>query len=193
LRESDRLLQGRILSATVRYQRARWLVWFTVETTGEMLRPAAIDQDAVVGLDLGIKVLAVLSTGQVVDNPKPLTRAHKHLRRLSRRVSRRVGPDRRTRQEPSRRWEPAAADLAKTHATVADNRTDSQHKLTTALTARYDTVVVEDLNVAGMVKNRRLARVDQRCRVRTDPPADRVQDLLAPWPGDRRGPLIRLQ
>ena len=47
--------------------------------------------------------------------------------------------------------------VATTHGRVADIRRDAQHKLTAALAARYGTVVIEDLNVAGMVKNRRLA------------------------------------
>jgi|SRR5450631_197532 len=158
LYEKDRPLDGRVLSATVRYERGRWFVSFTVERDGEVTEPSATESDAVVGVDLGIKVLAVLSTGDVVANPKPLDRAQPHLRRLSRRLSRRQGRDRRTRQVPSRRWERACAALNKAHGKVADIRRDAQHKFTTGLTARYGTVVVEDLNVAGMVKNRRLAR-----------------------------------
>jgi len=48
--------------------------------------------------------------------------------------------------------------VARAHGRAADLRRDAQHKLTTAQAARYGTVVIEDLNVAGMVKNRRLAR-----------------------------------
>jgi putative transposase len=147
---------ARVMAVSVRLERGRWFAAFTVEQ--DLARPAALDPDAVVGVDLGITVLAVLSTGEVVANPKPLARAQRHLRRLSRRASRRQGPDRRTGQAPSRRWERAAAAVAATHGRVADVRRDSQHKLTTGLVARYGTVVVEDLNVAGMVKNRRLAR-----------------------------------
>ena len=158
LHETDRPVQGRILAATVRHERGRWFVSFTVERDGEVGGPSATDPDAVVGVDLGIKVLAVLSTGEVIANPKPLARAQRHLRRLSRRLSRRRGRDRRTRQEPSKRWERAAAALHTAHGRVADIRRDAQHKFTTGLTDRYATVVVEDLNVAGMVRNRRLAR-----------------------------------
>jgi putative transposase len=158
LHETGRAVVGRILAATVRYERGRWFVAFTVERDGQVGEPPATDPDAVVGVDLGIKVLAVLSTGEVVANPKPLDRARRHLRRLSRRMSRRRGRDRRTRQVPSKRWERAAAAVAKAHGRVADVRRDAQHKFTTGLAARYGTVVVEDLNVAGMAKNRRLAR-----------------------------------
>ncbi|MFL1432719.1 MULTISPECIES: RNA-guided endonuclease InsQ/TnpB family protein, partial [unclassified Nocardiopsis] len=75
-----------------------------------------------------------------------------------RRVSRRRGPDRRTRQEPSRRWRRANEQRNRIHHRIADLRADALHKLTTSLAREYETVVVEDLHVAGMVRNRRLAR-----------------------------------
>jgi len=84
--------------------------------------------------------------------------ALRKLRRLSRAVSRKRGPDRRTRQQPSNRWRRASAALGKAQGRVADQRKDGLHKLTTRLTAEFGTVVVEDLHVAGMVRNHRLAR-----------------------------------
>src|SRR5664280_2424263 len=111
LHETDRSVDGRIMSASVRHERGRWFVSFTVEAASDVIRPAALDPVAVVGVDLGVKVLAVLSTGKAVPNPKPLDRAQRHTRRLSRRMSRRRGRDRRTRQVPSRRWERTAAEL----------------------------------------------------------------------------------
>jgi len=157
LHETNRPIDGHILSATVRHERGRWFASFAVKQ--DVRRPRPLDPDAVVGVDLGIKVLAALSGGRgTIPNPKPLDRAQRRLRRLSRRMSRRHGRDRRTRQAPSRRWERAAAAVAKAHGKVADIRADAAHKLTTDLTVRYGTVVIEDLNVAGMVKNRRLAR-----------------------------------
>ena len=73
-------------------------------------------------------------------------------------MARRQGPDRRTRREPSNRWRRASAALGNAQGRVADQRKDGLHKLTTRLAAEFGTVVVEDLNVAGMVSNRRLAR-----------------------------------
>ncbi|MEH1016749.1 RNA-guided endonuclease TnpB family protein [Micromonospora sp. CPCC 206060] len=73
-------------------------------------------------------------------------------------MSRKTGPDRRTGRRPSNRWQRAAARLGRTHARVANLRRDGLHKLTTRLTREHGTVVVEDLNVAGMLRNRRLAR-----------------------------------
>ncbi|MFJ6837226.1 IS607 family element RNA-guided endonuclease TnpB [Streptomyces sp. NPDC091209] len=152
--------RARILSATVRHERGRWLVAFQVETARDIRRVAR--PDVAVGIDLGIKTLAVMadSTGEIrtVPNPRHLNSALKRLRRASRTVSRRRGPDRRTGQKPSRRWEKANARRNKVHHRVANLRADALHKLTTSVAGEYGTVVIEDLNVAGMVKNRRLAR-----------------------------------
>ncbi|WP_020122852.1 IS607 family element RNA-guided endonuclease TnpB [Streptomyces canus] len=151
---------ARILSATVRHERGRWCVSFQVEVERDLQRVAR--PDVAVGIDLGIKTLAVMadSTGEIrtVPNPGHYDRARKQLRRASRIVSRRRGPDRRTGQKPSKRWEKANAARNKVHHRVANLREDALHKFTTSVAAEYGTVVVEDLNVAGMLRNRRLAR-----------------------------------
>jgi putative transposase len=102
-----------------------------------------------------------LSTGQEFPNPRHSNGALRKVRHLSRAVSRRVGPYdpvTKTRQHPSNRWRVATAALAKAQGRVADQRKDSTHKLTTTLARAYGTVVVEDLFVAGMVRNHSLAR-----------------------------------
>ena len=147
---------ARILSVTVRYERGRWFAAFTAETG--ISRPAPRRPDAVAGIDLGIKTLAVLSTGEEIPSPRHMSGALRKLRRLSRAISRRQGPDRRTRREPSNRWRRASAALGKAQGRVADQRKDGLHKLTTRLTSEFGTVVIEDLHVAGMVRNHRLAR-----------------------------------
>ncbi|MGC5329304.1 IS607 family element RNA-guided endonuclease TnpB [Micromonospora sp. DT62] len=147
---------ARIRSATVRREGGRWHVSFTCEVEWTVRAPQR--PNATVGVDLGVKTLAVLSTGEMVVNPKHLAGASRKLRRLSRSVSRKVGPDRRTGQRVSKRWERANRALGKTHHRVTSLRRDGIHKLTTRLTSEYGTVVVEDLNVAGMVRNRKLAR-----------------------------------
>jgi IS605 OrfB family transposase len=152
---------ARILSATVKLDGGRWHVSFSVEIARQIGAPAR--PDAVIGVDVGVKHLAVLSIGETVDNPRHLAGAAQHLRRLSRRVSRRVGPDRRTRQKPSNRWLKANAARSRAHARVANLRRDGLHKLTTRLAADYGTIVVEDLNVAGMVRNRKLAKAISDC------------------------------
>ncbi|MCX5009364.1 IS607 family element RNA-guided endonuclease TnpB [Streptomyces sp. NBC_00638] len=151
---------ARILSATVRHERGRWFVSFQAEVKRDLVRVAR--PGVAVGIDLGIKTLAVLadSTGEIreVSNPRHLDAALKKLRLASRTVSRRRGPDRCTGQQPSRRWEKANKARSRVHYRVANLREDALHKLTSAVAAEYGTVVVEDLNIAGMLRNRRLAR-----------------------------------
>ena len=151
---------ARILSATVRHERGRWFVSFQTEVKQDLERVTR--PEVAVGIDLGIKTLAVMadSTGEIreIPNPRHLEGALKLLRRASRTVSRRRGPDRRAGQKPSKRWEKANAVRNKVHHRVANLREDALHKLTTVVAAEYGTIVVEDLNVAGMLRNRRLAR-----------------------------------
>ncbi|HEY3610440.1 MAG TPA: IS607 family element RNA-guided endonuclease TnpB [Pseudonocardiaceae bacterium] len=147
---------ARIRSATVSYRQGRWFVSFSVEIT--RVDSAPLRPDSVVGVDLGIKSLAVLSTGEVVPNPKHLELAQRELRRLHRQAGRRTGSDRRTRQRPSGRWRRTQARISRLHTRVANARREGLHQLTTRLASTRGTVVVEDLHVAGMLRNRRLAR-----------------------------------
>ncbi|MGN9779648.1 IS607 family element RNA-guided endonuclease TnpB [Micromonospora sp. H33] len=147
---------ARILSATVRRDGHRWYVSFTCEVQRAPRTPARPDET--VGIDLGVRHLAVLSTGELVPNPGHLDAALRKIRRISRGLSRKVGPDRRTRRDASKRWCRARTALGRAHARVANLRRDGLHKLTTRLATGYGTIVIEDLNVAGMLRNRRLAR-----------------------------------
>ncbi|GAA0976762.1 IS607 family element RNA-guided endonuclease TnpB [Acrocarpospora macrocephala] len=148
---------ARIRSATVRLEAGRWLVSFSVQIERAARAPSR--PETVVGVDLGVKTLAVYSDGRpAAANPRHLAAAARKLRRLSRAVSRKQGPDRRSGQQPSGRWRQADAARNRVHYRVAALRRDAIHKLTTTLAGEYGTLVVEDLHIAGMVKNRRLAR-----------------------------------
>lgn len=140
--------KARILRATVSREGGRWFVSFTCEVEREPKAPRL--PGAAVGLDVGLRHLAVLSTGEQVPNPRPLKKALRKLARLNRELARRK-PESKNREET--RWR-----LARAHARVANIRRDALHKLTTRLACRYGTVVVEELNLAGMLRNRRLAR-----------------------------------
>jgi putative transposase len=146
----------RIMSATVRRDGGRWHVSFCVEV--ERAENVPTRPASVLGVDVGIKHLAVLSTGELVPNPRHLDAAQRRLRTLGRAMSRKTGPDRRTGRQPSSRWKRACLRLGRAHARVANLRRDGLHKLTTRLAREHGTVVVEDLNVAGLLRNRRLAR-----------------------------------
>jgi putative transposase len=104
-----------------------------------------------VGIDLGINALATLSTGEKIPNLKHDAREMKLKRRLSRALAR--------KQKGSRNRNKARIKLARLHAKVADHRRDQLHKLSTRLVRENQVIVVEDLNVAGMVRNHCLARV----------------------------------
>ncbi|TQC50538.1 transposase [Rhodococcus sp. WS4] len=146
---------ARIRSATLSYRRGRWQVSFSVEITlpARALPPVAAGPRSVVGVDVGVKHLAVLSTGEMIDNPKHARKQAKQLRRLGRRASRRVGPDRRTGQQPSRRWQRTQDQIRRVHTRITDGRRDYLHEFTTRLVRDFDTVVVEELNVAGMTRS----------------------------------------
>jgi putative transposase len=115
------------------------------------LPPSGENQAGRVGVDLGIRHLATLSTPREhIDGPKPLKAALKKLRRLNRELARRV--------KFSANWHRTKRKLARLHARIAAVRTDALHKLTTRLTETYQEIVLEDLHVKGMVQNRKLAR-----------------------------------
>ncbi|GAA0370419.1 IS607 family element RNA-guided endonuclease TnpB [Micromonospora gifhornensis] len=147
---------ARIESATVRRDGSRWHVASTVEV--ERAERVPVRPTSVVGVDVGIKHLAVLTNDELVPNPRHLADAQQRMRSLGRSLSRKIGPDRRTGRRASKRWQRAATRLGRAHARVANLRRDGMHKLTTRLAREHGTVVVEDLNVAGMLRNRRLAR-----------------------------------
>jgi putative transposase len=140
--------RARILRTTVARDGGRWFVSFTCEVERELATPRF--PDAAVGVDAGLRHLAVLSTGEKVPNPRPLKQALRKLARLNRELARRK-PGSRNREETRRR-------LARVHAHVVHIRRDAMHKLTTRLARTYGAVVVETLCVAGMMRNRRLSR-----------------------------------
>jgi putative transposase len=139
---------GKILSATISRVADRWFVSITVDVPDPQLPKA--ENQGVVGVDLGVSALATLSTGEVIPGPTPHKALLSRLRRLSRSLSR--------KQRGSANHRKAKAKLARLHARIAAIRQDALHQLSTSLTRRFHTIVVEDLNVRGMVKNRYLAR-----------------------------------
>jgi putative transposase len=145
-----RLEQGtaRILAATITRTADRWFVSFTVEVQRNL--PAGNGHHSVVGVDVGIRHLATLSTGATASNPRALGRSLRKLRRLNRQLARRKLGSKRRRASRQR--------VARVHARAASLRRDALHKLTTTLATQHGTVVIEQLNLAGLVRNRRLAR-----------------------------------
>ncbi len=137
---------GMILSATVRRRANRWFVSVTVEE--DILNPQPVI-GAQVGVDLGVKTLATLSDGTTFANPRALERRMRKRRKLSKSLSR--------KKKGSKNREKARLRLAKMYLKVFNVRQDTLHKVTTYLTKSHSKVVIEDLLVSGMMKNRRLA------------------------------------
>ncbi len=145
---AERIAAGtaRIMTATLSREGDRWFVSFTCEVDrapGHPAHPASI-----VGVDAGVHHLAVLSTGEAVPNPRPLHGTLRRIARLCRTMARRT--------RGSGRWQQARRQLARAYRRAACIRADTMHKLTTRLARAHGTIVVERLNVAGMMRNHRL-------------------------------------
>ncbi|PZO17801.1 MAG: transposase [Leptolyngbya foveolarum] len=134
-------------SATViRDAAGRYFVSFVVEVDRSLL--PWCEQSC--GVDLGITTFATLDDGTKIDAPKPLKRHLKKLARLQRRLAR--------SEKGSNRRRAAVYAVAKVHARIKDIRTDFLHKLSTRLIRENQSISLEDLNVAGMMRNRKLSK-----------------------------------
>ena len=140
---------ARLIRITVSRRAGRWYAGLTVERE-QSPSPVCAPKVGAVGVDLGVKNLATLSDGTVIPNPRALGTRLKALRKAQQALSRRV--------KGSVRREKARERVARLHECVADVRADAINKATTKIARNYSTVCIEDLNVAGMVKNHRLAR-----------------------------------
>ena len=145
---AERVGGARVLRMTVSRRAGRWCASLTVERdTPAAVRPPT---GGAVGVDLGVKTLATLSDRTVIENPRPLRKAERRLKRAQKALSRKA--------MGSRRRAKARAKVARLHARVANVRADAINKATTMIAQTYRVVCIEDLNVAGMVKNRQLAK-----------------------------------
>jgi putative transposase len=124
----------------------RYFLSFVVETQSVNI-PAINDG---IGIDLGITTFATFSDGQKVSAPKPLKKNLRKLRKAQKSLSR--------KQKGSKHRERARLKVAKIHAKITDIRSDFLHKLSTKVAVENQAVALEDLNVSGMVKNRKLSR-----------------------------------
>ena len=130
----------------------RWYVSFAVDVADPDQLPAT---GAVVGVDLGIKDFAVTSDGEKIPNPRRLARRERNLARYQRRMAR--------CQKGSSNRAKAKAKVARAHRKVRASRQDFLHRASARLVREHDMIVIEDLNVAGMVRNRSLAKAISDC------------------------------
>ncbi|MFF7926042.1 RNA-guided endonuclease InsQ/TnpB family protein [Streptomyces mirabilis] len=126
----------------------RWFVSLLCDDPGVKPLPAT---GQAVGVDVGLDHLLTLSTGEKITNPRHERRDRTRLAKAQRNLARKARGDGANRRK-------ARLKAAKIHARIADRRRDTLHKLTTRLVRENQTIVIEDLTVRNMVKNRKLAR-----------------------------------
>ncbi|MBW4561049.1 MAG: transposase [Mojavia pulchra JT2-VF2] len=124
----------------------RYFLSFVVEI--EPIQSDAKNQS--IGIDLGVKTFAVISNGEKATSPDYSNKDRK-IRKLQRKLAR--------QEKGSKRREVTRVKIAKRHNQIADTRKDFLHKLSTKVVSENQTIILEDLNVSGMAKNRKLARV----------------------------------
>lgn len=125
--------------------------WYCCIITDDamMEKPGKKPTENAVGIDLGLLNLAMLSTGEVIENPRRLKQAIERIKHLQRSLSR--------KKKGSSNRHKARIQLAKAWRTVRNQRTDYTHKVSKDLAERYDTIVFEKLNISNMVRNHNLA------------------------------------
>lgn len=145
---TDRKVEGRILSATItKCPSGNYFISLCCETEDKEPLPKT---GAVVGIDLGLKHLAITSDGAKYPNPKHLAKSEKKLARLQRQLAR--------KKKGSKNREKARIELARQHEHIANQRRDALHKITTDLVRNYDVICIEDLSPKNMMKNHCLAK-----------------------------------
>lgn len=135
--------------ATVSERAGRWYISVLVE---EEIGEPDNDSELVIGLDFGIKYLAVCSNGKAFENPRALYKADRKLKRLQRELSR--------RKRGGQNWKKTKRKIARQYAKITNIRKHALHQVSHYVTATVQpkAVVLEDLNVSGMLKNHHLAR-----------------------------------
>ena len=148
-----RRFKGTVKSVTISMTPSgKYFASVLVDTTIQELPASAIHGDTALGIDLGIKSLAVCSDGRTFDNPKNLQRSLDRLKLLQKRLSR--------KQKGSANFNKTRIRVARLQERIVNCRKDNLHKITHALThdGQVRTICMEDLNVKGMLRNHHLAQ-----------------------------------
>ncbi|KYP80040.1 RNA-guided endonuclease InsQ/TnpB family protein [Ferroacidibacillus organovorans] len=138
--------QGEIKTCTVLVKNGKYYASLSCEVESN----TAPESKGTVGIDLGVKYLAITSNGEFYEHPKFLRESERKLHRKQRSVSRK-------KKGSSRRGE-AIRELARLHEHIANQRRDYAHKVSRKLVNGYGLIAFEKLNVQGMVKNHHLAK-----------------------------------
>ena len=141
--------KGKVTGVRITKTAEWWFASITVELPETQPDPAHPRTHAV-GIDVGLNRLATLSTGEEYENQAFLKTALNKLRQANKRLHRRV--------KGSKNREKARRQVARLHYQITCMRDDVLHKLTTRLATCYGIIGIEDLNIKGLLKNRRLSR-----------------------------------
>lgn len=147
----NRTFEGNIGTVTVsKNATGKYFVSALVDDGIETPLKPNIEYNTSVGIDVGIKDFAILSNGRVYANPKYLEKSEKRLKVLQKRFSK--------KKKGSNRREKARLKLARAYEKVTNCRTNFIHQVTSRIVRENQTIIIEDLNVSGMMKNRNLAK-----------------------------------
>ena len=148
---------GSIREVTINRTAGTWFASFCIEDSPQPdFCPPPVKDGPTIGVDVGVGTMAVCSDGTKVENPRALAAGLKQLRRLDKAIARSRNVH--GKSNYSNRREQRYHQRRKVHARVVNVRNDNHHKATTAIAKSAGQVVVETLNVAGLMMNRRLAR-----------------------------------
>lgn len=141
-----RPLEGTVKMCTLKREVDEWYAVFACELPD----PEPLEPRSAVGIDVGLESFLATSDGEFIDNPRWLTRSLAKLRRLQRSLAR--------KPRGGRNRNKVRVQIAKHHRSIKRQRLDFQHQVARHLVDRYDVIAIEDLNIAGLVKNHALAR-----------------------------------
>jgi putative transposase len=153
LRKGTHTVDGKIKTVTLRQTPSgKYFTNILVEYNQSVPSKPSIVLETTIGIDMGIKIFATLSTGETIEHPKTLKQSLKKLKRLHRQLSR--------KHKGGQNRSKARKRLAKLHEHVKNQRKDFLHKVSHRLTSenQADTIAMETLHIAGMIKNHKLAQ-----------------------------------
>jgi putative transposase len=147
----SRKFEGTLKTATVsKTSTQKYYISILVEDSKELPEKRSFDETNTIGVDVGIKEFAVISSGEKIENPKYLKNSLQKLKMLSRRLSKKV--------KGSNNYKKAKLKLALLHEKISNQRNDFQHKLSKKLVCENQAIALETLKVCNMIKNHCLAQ-----------------------------------
>jgi putative transposase len=151
---SETLPQGiAVKNVTVSRQAHHWFVSFKIPYSKSM---QPLENQPIIGVDLGIKTLATFSDGQTIAHKRPYKCQKRKLRLAQRQASKKYIKGK-SAKEQSHNYQKAQANVAKIYYKIACIRKDALHQVTTRLAKNHSEVVIENLNIKGMSRNHKLA------------------------------------